>query len=42
MTKEEILEELDRIDWQVKELASEHNYYCDMLQELEEQEKESE
>ncbi len=40
MTKEEILEELDRIDWQVKELAAEHKYYCDMLQELEEQEKE--
>jgi hypothetical protein len=36
MNKEQILEELERIDRQIKELKELHNYYCDLLPEFDE------
>ncbi len=38
MTKEEIIEELERIEWQMRELESEHDMFAEMLADLEEQE----
>lgn len=39
MTKEEILEELDNLEEQIRELASQHDVLAEMLIDIEEQEE---
>jgi prefoldin subunit 5 len=36
MTKQELIEELDRIESQIRELQSEHNVFSEMLADIEE------